>query len=152
MYKRQVHVGIVSAVRLNGEIIQFDAPTDHGDSGGPVIDRATGAVMAIVTGALLDTHYSSRGIEQALPGSNYGMSVATIEQVMNEAPPASSEGAPASLASSTPSNSAGPGRVATTGGPSSAAFRVGYGAPHYTNAEVEDVYKRQTGDYGLSAG
>lgn len=141
-----VHVGIISAVRLKGELIQFDAQTDHGDSGGPVIDKSTGAVLAIVRGSLLDPTYTVRGLEQALPGSNFGMSVATINQVLNGAPAAASVAAAGNMASATSSAGAiastspagGATAVALSGG-SSAAYRVGYGAPHYTNAAVENI-------------
>jgi len=131
-----VHVGIISAIRLKGEIIQYDAPTDHGDSGGPVIDKATGAVIAIVHGALLDPSYAARGLEQALPGSNYGMSVATIESVLNGSSSAGSV-ASNSMPQSAASTATSPGTAVASAGGSSAAYRVGYGAPHYTNAEVE---------------
>ena len=80
--RASVHRGTLSAVRLGGEIIQFDATTDHGDSGGPVIDASTGLVVAIVRGSPLDPQYASRGLEQALPGSFYGPSSATIRSVI----------------------------------------------------------------------
>jgi S1-C subfamily serine protease len=141
-----VHVGIISAVRLKGEIIQFDAQTDHGDSGGPVIDKSTGAVIAIVRGSILDPAYRARGLEQPLPGSNFGMSVATINQVLSGAPPAASAAAAASIGTASSASGAGTPTTPTTGGTavalaggSSAAYRVGYGAPHYTNATVENI-------------
>jgi S1-C subfamily serine protease len=80
-----VHEGIVSAIRLDGDIIQFDAVTDHGNSGGPVFDSGSGKVVAIVRGAPLDPTYAAQGLEQALPGSFYGPSSATIASVLAEA-------------------------------------------------------------------
>ena len=149
-----VHVGIISAVRLNGELLQIDAQTDHGDSGGPVIDRNSGAVVAIVRGSLLDPTYLSRGLQQSLPGSNFGMSVATINQVLSGAPPAPTLAAAAGGVTPTAATGGGSGAnlangpvigasvggsavVATAG--SSAAYRVGYGAPHYSNPTAENI-------------
>ena len=140
-----VHMGIISAVRLGGEIIQFDAQIDHGDSGGPVIDKATGSVVGIVRGSILDPEYVARGLELPLPGSNFGMSVATIGQVLSGAPPAPNIALAATTATSNGNMPPGGGApspgleksVAAAG--SSAAYRVGYGAPHYTNAEVEAI-------------
>lgn len=37
-----IHGGIVSAIRLDGELVQFDAATYHGDSGGRSSTRAPG--------------------------------------------------------------------------------------------------------------
>ncbi len=99
-----IHGGIVSAIRLNGELIQFDAVAYHGDSGAPILDANTGNVIAIVHGAELDPSYVARGLEQALPGSAYGPSSATISLVMNGA---------------TASNAAAPAT-------SSSAYRIGY--------------------------
>ncbi len=98
-----IHGGIVSAIRLNGELIQFDAATYHGDSGAPILDAYTGNVIAIVHGAELDPSYIARGLEQALPGSAYGPSSATISLVMN---------------GTAPSN--------TTTATSTSAYRIGY--------------------------
>ncbi len=100
-----IHGGIVSAIRLDGELVQFDAATYHGDSGAPILDARTGNVVAIVHGAELDPSYVARGLEQALPGSAYGPSSATISLVMN--------GAASSAA-------------ATTAKKSSRAYRIGY--------------------------
>jgi S1-C subfamily serine protease len=119
-----VHEGIISAIRLNGEIVQFDATADHGDSGGPVVDVKTGRVVCIVRGAPLDTSYSSRGLEETLPGSEYGPSAATIASVTAGQPITST--ATTAASSSTPGNS---GRVASNAA-NSASFRVGYGVPH----------------------
>lgn len=77
-----IHAGILSAIRLNGEIYQFDAAVDHGDSGGPVIDAKTGSVIGIVRGSLLDPSYIARGLEQPLPGTGIAMSGLTVERIV----------------------------------------------------------------------
>jgi S1-C subfamily serine protease len=76
-----IHAGILSAIRLDGEIYQFDAAVDHGDSGGPVIDASSGYVLGIVRGSLLDPAYVARGLEQPLPGSAIAISGRTIEHI-----------------------------------------------------------------------
>jgi S1-C subfamily serine protease len=121
-----VHTGIISAIRLNGEIIQYDAITDHGDSGGPVIDISTGQVVAIVHGAIPDPSYAARGLEQALPGSGYGMSSATIAAVTSGAQHSVAVG------SGSPQPMGGAGE-------SSAAYRVGLGLPLYTDPTVQAI-------------
>jgi S1-C subfamily serine protease len=115
-----VHSGIVSAIRLGGELIQFDAAIDHGDSGGPIIDATTGKVIAIVRGFPLDPAYAARGIEQALPGTAYGPSSDTIASVAGigndvRVPDLAAGAAPPPQPPSTGTNSA--------------SYRVGYGIP-----------------------
>lgn len=133
----EIHKGIVDAIRLNGEVVQFDAVIDHGNSGGPVIDVATGAVVGVVRGALLDPSYLAQGLEQTLPGSGYAMSGTTIETVLHSG---SSNGA--GLAAGTAESSGAAGRSTPTqvGEPaSSSAFRVGYGTPVYTDPMAQAV-------------
>lgn len=132
----EIHKGIIDAVRLNGEIIQFDAVVDHGDSGGPVIDVSSGAVVGIVRGALLDQGYLSQGLEQPLPGSGYSMSGTAIEAVLH------SGGSKSAVATLGTSEANGPEHGAPTqvGEPaSSSAFRVGYGTPVYTDPMAQAV-------------
>lgn len=43
-----VHQGAISAIQLGQSFIQYDAPTDHGNSGGPIFDPATGNVYGVV--------------------------------------------------------------------------------------------------------
>jgi len=50
--KPSVHEGVVSAVRLEGEIIEHSAVTDFGSSGGPVFDSQSGYVIGVVRGML----------------------------------------------------------------------------------------------------
>lgn len=121
-----VHSGIVSAIRFNGELIQFDAATYHGDSGAPIIDVTTGKVLAIVHGAELDPSYAAKGLEQTLPGSSFGPSSATIAAVMFGTP--TQDNADTSGESMSTSST-----VASAGGRSganSASYRIGYGVPH----------------------
>jgi hypothetical protein len=106
-----VHLGIISAVRINGEVIQFDAATDHGDSGGPVIDSKTGRVIGIVRGSLLDPTYAAHGIVQVLPGTSLATSSTVIYGVRNGL-----------ITSAQPSPS--PGVVANVG--EGGAYRVGF--------------------------
>lgn len=122
-----VHTGIISAIRFDGEIIQFDAATYHGDSGGPIIDTDSGHVVAIVHGAELDPSYASRGLEQALPGSSFGPSSSTIASVMYETRPSSDPGPTTGTVGNGET-----GSVVATRGATSASYRVGYGVPHET--------------------
>jgi S1-C subfamily serine protease len=78
-----VHGGMISAVRVNGEILQVDAQIDHGDSGGPVVDMKSGRVVGIVDASLLDASFAIRGLEKPLPGSSYAISAPTIYAVRN---------------------------------------------------------------------
>lgn len=44
-----VHEGTVNALPGNGQYIEYDAQTDHGNSGGPVFDPSSGAILGIAT-------------------------------------------------------------------------------------------------------
>jgi hypothetical protein len=44
-----MHVGTVNAIAGNGFYVEYDAQTDHGNSGGPLYDVQTGEVYAVVT-------------------------------------------------------------------------------------------------------
>jgi len=69
-----MHAGNISAIRMNGALIQFDAATDHGDSGGPLLDVSSGRVLGIVRGsAWLDD------LGEPLPGSALATSSATVQ-------------------------------------------------------------------------
>lgn len=131
-----VHSGIVSAIRLGGEIIQFDATIDHGDSGGPIIDSVTGKVVAIVRGSPLDPSYAARGMEQALPGSGFGPSADAISSVAQISSVADISSAttritrpvgPASLSTNERDISSESSQAAN-----SASYRLGYGIPQTT--------------------
>ena len=128
-----IHGGIVSAIRLNGELVQFDAATYHGDSGAPILDARTGNVIAIVHGAELDPSYVARGLEQALPGSAFGPSSATIAAVFNGASTAA-----ATAAAGTPARS-------------SSAYRLGYFLAPSGNAtglakDIDDAFRSKVVD------
>lgn len=127
-----VHSGIISAIRFNGEIIQFDALTDHGDSGGPIIDETRGHVVAIVHGAALDPSYAARGLEQELPGSTFGPSAATMAAVLSGTPSTASTVAGTSEAETSAGRSGvvvGSSSIFSRAGADSASYRVGYGVP-----------------------
>lgn len=135
-----IHSGIVSAIRLNGEVIQFDATVDHGDSGGPIIDATNGNVIAIVRGSPLDQTYVARGLEQPLPGSAFGPSSSTISLVMNAEAGAALAQAPVDKLSAGTGAPVGGQHVGTSAGvTTSASYRLGYGVP------------RQLGGYGDQA-
>ncbi|MGC8484187.1 MAG: trypsin-like peptidase domain-containing protein [Candidatus Baltobacteraceae bacterium] len=128
-----IHGGIVSAIRLNGELVQFDAATYHGDSGAPILDAHTGNVIAIVHGAELDPSYVARGLEQALPGSAFGPSAATIAVVLN-----GTSTAPATAAAGAPARS-------------SSAYRLGYFFAPPGNAtglakDIDDAFRSKVLD------
>lgn len=121
-----VHTGIISAIRFNGAVLQFDAATYHGDSGGPIIDTDNGRVVAIVHGAELDPSYAARGLEQTLPGSSFGPSSSTIASVIYQTGTGNS---PSISAQGEESSGSGPASNVAAAGTSS-SYRVGYGIPH----------------------
>jgi S1-C subfamily serine protease len=122
-----VHGGIVSAVRFQGRVIQFDAATYHGDSGGPIIDAANGHVIAIVHGAPLDPSFAAHGLEEALPGSSFGPSSTAIGDVLAGDDAHVADAAPQSYTASAGTASE---HAVGGGGSDSASYRVGYGVPH----------------------
>lgn len=124
-----VHSGIISAIRVNGQLIQFDAAVDHGDSGGPIIDMATGHVVGIVRGEPLDTTLLSQGVQEGLPGTAFGPSAARILAVL-----AMSRNIRADISSAVSSTT--PARSYAT---SSASYRVGYGVPTTTSTGDPNV-------------
>lgn len=48
----QLHTGIVASPHSNNWYVEYTASTDHGDSGGPVIDAETDRLVAVVLGNL----------------------------------------------------------------------------------------------------
>jgi len=113
-----VHMGIISAVRVNGELIQIDAQTDHGDSGGPIVDTKTGRVIGIVRGALLDPTYLAAGVQQALPGTGFAASSTVVYGVRN------------GLISATKTATATPSSATASG--SNSEYRVAFIMPSVT--------------------
>ncbi len=71
-----IHMGIISAVRLDGNLLQFDAVSDFGDSGGPVVDLSSGSVLGVVQGGAAD----SQGRD--LPGSGLAVSSRAIREAL----------------------------------------------------------------------
>ncbi len=45
-----LHLGSINAIVPDDTLIEFDATTDHGNSGGPLFDPSTGVVYGVVTG------------------------------------------------------------------------------------------------------
>lgn len=132
-----IHAGVLSAIRLNGAMYQFDAPVDHGDSGGPVIDASTGAVLGIVRGALLDPTYLSLGLEQALPGSAFAMSATTIEHVVRGDEQSIVE--PAMEVSKSRNEGAPNGSISANIKSSADSFRIGLATPRMETVANQGV-------------
>ena len=47
-----LHLGSINAIVPDNTLIEFDATTDHGNSGGPLFDPSTGVVYGVVTGVV----------------------------------------------------------------------------------------------------
>ncbi len=135
-----IHAGIVSAVRLNGEIVQVDAQIDHGDSGGPVIDVKSGRVIGIVDAQLLDPQFAARGLEKPLPGSAYAVSAPTVYAVRNGL----AVGAGAAAGSGATTTVAGGSAAVRRSGESSAAYRVAFVTASFSNAVSESIETQLT--------
>ena len=129
-----VHKGIVSAIRLGGKIIQIDAATDHGDSGGPVFDVRNGFVVGIVKGDIALTN-AALGVEQPLPGSSYATSSEVISSVLSGTAQ-STEGSETTRGTTAASNELSGNATASN---STSAYRIGYLTPQYTSPEVQNV-------------
>jgi S1-C subfamily serine protease len=54
-----MHIGVVNALVADGSIIEYDATTDHGNSGGPLFDPSTGIVYGVVTWGLQSSQSSA---------------------------------------------------------------------------------------------
>lgn len=135
-----VHAGIISAIRLNGTIVQIDAQVDHGDSGGPVIDAKSGKVIGIVDASLLDPDFAARGLEKPLPGSAYAVSAPTLYAVRNGLVSAPAEVASRlSARSETTASAPQAGRAQT-----SSAYRVAFVTAHLSNSTSQAIEQRLT--------
>ncbi|HEY7982078.1 MAG TPA: trypsin-like peptidase domain-containing protein [Candidatus Eremiobacteraceae bacterium] len=76
--------GKVAAVEQRGESIIFKADVGHGDSGAPIIDRATNAVVGVTTGTFL-----AAGDMLAYNGMDFGLSSAGLSALLHPALPVS---------------------------------------------------------------
>jgi S1-C subfamily serine protease len=76
--------GKVAAVEQKGESIVFKADVGHGDSGAPIIDRATDTVVGMTTGS-----FQSAGILLEYNGMDLGLSSAGLDALLHPALPAS---------------------------------------------------------------
>jgi S1-C subfamily serine protease len=81
--------GEVEAVQQRGESVVFKADVGHGDSGAPILDRATNSVVGMTTGSFL-----AAGIMLAYNGMDLGLSSAGLSAVLHPAMPASGAHAP----------------------------------------------------------
>jgi S1-C subfamily serine protease len=76
--KPSLHEGVVSAVRLGGQIIEYSATTDHGNSGGPVFESSSGYVIGVVSFSVKGANgaYEATGIpaiQSFLHSANVGV-------------------------------------------------------------------------------
>jgi S1-C subfamily serine protease len=76
--------GKVAAVQQKGESIVFKADVGHGDSGAPIIDRATDTVVGMTTGS-----FQAAGILLEYNGMDLGLSSAGLDALLHPALPAS---------------------------------------------------------------
>ena len=64
------HQGTVSSIAADGSLIEYDAQTDHGNSGSPLFDAQNGTVYGLVT-------WVNTGITHALQ-NNFAISTASL--------------------------------------------------------------------------
>jgi S1-C subfamily serine protease len=76
--------GKVAAMQQRGESIVFKADVGHGDSGAPIIDRATDAVIGVTTGS-----FQAAGVMLIYNGMDLGLSSAGLAALLHPALPAS---------------------------------------------------------------
>jgi S1-C subfamily serine protease len=82
---QQIEVdGKVVAVQQRGESIVFKADVGHGDSGAPIIDRASNAVIGVTTGSFL-----AAGVMLEYNGMDLGLSSSGLFALLHPALPAS---------------------------------------------------------------
>lgn len=111
-----IHLGSVNSIMDGGEILEHDALTDHGNSGGPLFDRDTGVVYGI-NSALVPSRTAKEIV------NFIAFAISDVLPFLDNAKVAYAlAGHPAGTTSQPPSNSA---ILAET----SAAFRVAYLAP-----------------------
>lgn len=69
-----VHSGIVNALLFDGAYIEYDAQTDKGSSGGPIVDSGNGRVYGLVT-------YVFPGASRVIQ-NNIGVSVSDLSELL----------------------------------------------------------------------
>lgn len=74
--------GEVEAVQQRGESVVFKADVGHGDSGAPIIDRATNSVIGVTTGT-----FRAAGVMLEFNGMDLGLSSAGLTTVLHPALP-----------------------------------------------------------------
>src|ERR1039457_5283507 len=72
-----LHLGTLSALIAGGALLEYDAQTDHGNSGGPLFDAQTGAVYGIVT-------WGNTGVSGAVQ-NNIAISIRDLTQFFQNA-------------------------------------------------------------------
>jgi S1-C subfamily serine protease len=75
--------GKVAAVEQRGESIVFKADVGHGDSGAPIIDRASNSVIGVTTGSFL-----AAGVMLEYNGMDLGLSSTGLNALLHPALPA----------------------------------------------------------------
>jgi hypothetical protein len=72
---RTVTRGVLSGRRFmdNGTALQYDAPVNPGNSGGPIIDAESGRVIGVVTSKIVD---------EAFEGLGFGMAIEDVLRVL----------------------------------------------------------------------
>ncbi|HZO93094.1 MAG TPA: S1C family serine protease [Candidatus Baltobacteraceae bacterium] len=73
-----MHVGTVNAIVGDGMYIEYDAQTDHGNSGGPLYDVASAQVYGVVTYGIVST--SSQAVQ-----NNLAIAIPYARDVISEA-------------------------------------------------------------------
>ncbi len=75
-----IHTGEVNGLGIGDEYIHYDAPTDHGNSGGPLFDARTGDVYGLVEA--VNTGHAQEG-----PGTedSFATSMVWISPLLNQA-------------------------------------------------------------------
>ena len=71
-----LHQGTVNSVAASGRLIEYDATTDHGNSGGPLFDPSTGVVYGMVT-------WIAQGDSLAVQ-NNFALSMPTLWPFINQ--------------------------------------------------------------------
>jgi len=72
-----LHTGMVNALLFDGGYIEYDAQTDRGNSGGPILDSSSGLVYGLVT-------YIFPGASRVIQ-NNVGVSVSDLSEMLARA-------------------------------------------------------------------
>lgn len=101
------HEGTVSAIADDGNVVEYDAQTDHGNSGSPLFDVQSGVVYGLVT-------WVTTGTTAALQ-NNFAISVLSLASFLdNSRANVAYASQPSESVASPPSLSAAPGTIAAS--------------------------------------